>query len=138
LSGDNLTYIVYTIESVLPVCDKPYHTNNGFQQTWAEIKKNVELCILKDTNIYRVAAVFCAVSDYQKHSIRYIMLCPECTNLSRIVMYRRTPWLYTTGVARPDIPGTSGGQATLGVYTGSGRDTLPGTTRNFRSLSSQS
>jgi len=30
---------VYTIESVLPDCDKPYHMNNGFQQMWAEIKK---------------------------------------------------------------------------------------------------
>jgi len=36
LSGDNLTY---TIESVLPVCDKHYHMNNGFQQMWAEIKQ---------------------------------------------------------------------------------------------------
>ena len=26
------------IESMLPVCDKPYHMNNGFQQTWAEIE----------------------------------------------------------------------------------------------------
>ena len=26
------------MESVLPVCDKPYHMNNGFQQMWAEIK----------------------------------------------------------------------------------------------------
>jgi len=31
--------LVYTIESVLPVCDKPYHTNNRFQQMWAEINK---------------------------------------------------------------------------------------------------
>jgi len=30
--------LVQTIESVLPVCDKPYHENNGFQQMWAEIK----------------------------------------------------------------------------------------------------
>ena len=30
--------LVYTLESVLPVCDKPYHMNNGFQQMWAEIK----------------------------------------------------------------------------------------------------
>jgi len=30
--------LVYTIESVLPVCDKPYHMNNGFQQMWADIK----------------------------------------------------------------------------------------------------
>ena len=29
---------IYTIESVLPVCDKPYQMNNGFQQMWAEIK----------------------------------------------------------------------------------------------------
>ena len=28
-----------------PVCDKPYHTNNGFQQMQAEIKKKVEPCI---------------------------------------------------------------------------------------------
>jgi len=33
--------LVYTctIECVLPVCDKPYHMNNGFQQMWTEIKK---------------------------------------------------------------------------------------------------
>jgi len=30
--------LVYTIECVLHDCDKPYHTNNGFQQMWAEIK----------------------------------------------------------------------------------------------------
>jgi len=30
--------LVYTIECVLPVCDKPNHMNNGFQQMWAEIK----------------------------------------------------------------------------------------------------
>ena len=36
LSGDNLTY--YIQKSVLPVCDKPYHMNNGFQQMWAEIE----------------------------------------------------------------------------------------------------
>ena len=24
-------------ESVLPVCDKPYHTNNGIMQKWEEI-----------------------------------------------------------------------------------------------------
>jgi len=29
--------LVYTIESVRPVCDKPYHMNNGFQQMWPEI-----------------------------------------------------------------------------------------------------
>ena len=29
---------MYTTERVLPVCDKPYHMNNGFQQMWAEIK----------------------------------------------------------------------------------------------------
>jgi len=29
---------IYTIESVLPVCDKHYHMNNEFQQMWAEIK----------------------------------------------------------------------------------------------------
>ena len=29
--------LVYTIQSVLRVCDKPYHMNNGFQQMWAEI-----------------------------------------------------------------------------------------------------
>jgi len=26
--------IVLAIESALPVCDKPYHMNNGFQQLW--------------------------------------------------------------------------------------------------------
>jgi len=31
--------LVYTIKSVRPVCDKPYHMNTGFQQMWAEIKK---------------------------------------------------------------------------------------------------
>jgi len=31
--------VVYKIESVLPVCDKPYHKNNEFQQMWAEIKQ---------------------------------------------------------------------------------------------------
>jgi len=31
--------LVYTIENVLPVCDKPYHMNNGFKQMLAEIKK---------------------------------------------------------------------------------------------------
>ena len=36
LSGDNL---VYTTESVLPVCDKLYLRNNGFQQIWTDIKK---------------------------------------------------------------------------------------------------
>jgi len=30
--------IVYSIETILPVCDKPYHMNNLFQQMWAEIK----------------------------------------------------------------------------------------------------
>jgi len=30
--------LVYTIESVLPVCDKPYYMHYGFQQMWAEIK----------------------------------------------------------------------------------------------------
>jgi len=30
--------IVTLPECVLPVCDKPYHINNGFQQMWAEIK----------------------------------------------------------------------------------------------------
>jgi len=30
--------LVYTIVSVLPVCDKPYHMNNGLQQMWADIK----------------------------------------------------------------------------------------------------
>ena len=30
--------LVCTIECVLPVCDKPYYMNNGFQQMWAEIK----------------------------------------------------------------------------------------------------
>ena len=30
--------LVYTIECVLPVCDKSYHMNNRFQQLWAEIK----------------------------------------------------------------------------------------------------
>ena len=29
---------LYTIDSVLSVCDKPYHMNNGFQQMWAVIK----------------------------------------------------------------------------------------------------
>jgi len=38
LSGDNLTF-VYSIESIIPACDKPYHMNNGFQQMWAVIKK---------------------------------------------------------------------------------------------------
>ena len=28
---------VHTVESERPVCDKPYHMNNGFQQMWAEI-----------------------------------------------------------------------------------------------------
>jgi len=31
--------LVYTIENVLPVCDKAYHMNNRFQQMWAEFKK---------------------------------------------------------------------------------------------------
>jgi len=31
--------LVYTIESVRPVVDKPYHMNNGFQQMWPEISK---------------------------------------------------------------------------------------------------
>ena len=35
--------LVYTIESVLPFCEKSYHMNNGFEQMWAEIK--VEPCI---------------------------------------------------------------------------------------------
>jgi len=26
------------MESELPVCDKPYHMNNGFQQMWVEIQ----------------------------------------------------------------------------------------------------
>jgi len=30
--------LVYALESVLPVGDKSYHMNNGFQQMWAEIK----------------------------------------------------------------------------------------------------
>jgi len=30
--------LVYTIQSILSVCDQPYHMNNGFQQMWAEIK----------------------------------------------------------------------------------------------------
>jgi len=30
--------LVYTIERVLPVCDQPYHMNNGFQLMWVEIK----------------------------------------------------------------------------------------------------
>jgi len=38
LSGDNLTWYLQKIGSVLPVCDKPYHMNNGFQQMWAEIE----------------------------------------------------------------------------------------------------
>ena len=33
-----MTTIWYTIESILPVCDKPYHMNNRFHQIWAEIK----------------------------------------------------------------------------------------------------
>jgi len=37
LSADNYD-LVYTIEIVLPVCNKPYHMNNGFQHMWAEIK----------------------------------------------------------------------------------------------------
>ena len=42
---------VYTKESVLPVCDKPYHMNNGFQQMWAKIKK---MCIYA----YNLACTF--------------------------------------------------------------------------------
>jgi len=34
LPGDKLTK-----ESVLPVCDQPYHMNNEFQEMWTEIKK---------------------------------------------------------------------------------------------------
>jgi len=30
--------LAYTIEYVLPGCDKPYHINNGFQQMWADIE----------------------------------------------------------------------------------------------------
>jgi len=30
--------LVYTIETVLPDCDKPYHMNNGFQQMWVRLK----------------------------------------------------------------------------------------------------
>ena len=30
--------LVYSIESVLPVCDKLYHMDNGFQQMWGEIE----------------------------------------------------------------------------------------------------
>ena len=36
VSGDNMT-LVYTIETVLSVCDKPYPMNNWFQQMLAEI-----------------------------------------------------------------------------------------------------
>jgi len=30
--------LVNTSEIVLPVCDEPYHTNNGIQQEWEEIQ----------------------------------------------------------------------------------------------------
>jgi len=36
---------IYNRFSVLPVCDKPYHMNTGFQQMRAEIKIIVEPCI---------------------------------------------------------------------------------------------
>jgi len=39
--------LVYTIESVLPVCDKPYHMNNGCQQI-------VEPCIVLQLREKRV------------------------------------------------------------------------------------
>jgi len=36
-------------ESVLPVCDQPYRTNNGLQQQWEEIKslRNYAIISLK-------------------------------------------------------------------------------------------
>ena len=43
--------LVNTKESELPVFDKPYHTNNGFQQNGEETK-NVELCIAKQFDIH--------------------------------------------------------------------------------------
>jgi len=40
--------LVNTKESELSVCDKPYHTNNGFQPNGEEIK-NVWNCALPDS-----------------------------------------------------------------------------------------
>jgi len=37
--------LVNTKESVLPVCDKPYQTDNELQQNGRRLKKNAELCI---------------------------------------------------------------------------------------------
>jgi len=31
--------LVNTKESILPVCDKPYHTNNRILQKWEELEK---------------------------------------------------------------------------------------------------
>jgi len=42
---------VYAIECVLPVCDKPFHLNNGFQQMWAENKKCETMHCIRDLNL---------------------------------------------------------------------------------------
>jgi len=54
LSGDKSDLYI-TIESILPLCDKPYHMNNGFQQIWAEIDYELFMSVLQ-VGAYRSCA----------------------------------------------------------------------------------
>jgi len=50
--------LVYIIKCVFPVCDKPYHMNNGFQQMWAEVNKLWN---------YSFPYIVCEVNKYSSH-----------------------------------------------------------------------
>jgi len=66
--------LINTIESVLPVCDKPYHMNNGFQQIWAEIKKmwNHTLLYDIDNNILFYHQRFKSRINYPSNKLCFI------------------------------------------------------------------
>ena len=59
--------LVYAIKSVIPVCDKPYHMNNGFQQMWVGIKKLWNYAMHKFIAGYKPYNLFILTVDYSKN-----------------------------------------------------------------------
>jgi len=66
--------LVYTIESVLPVYDKPYQMNNGLQQMGAEMKhlRNYAFTNNNITNYFIIPKLYCCfLGNYSSYiSIR--------------------------------------------------------------------
>jgi len=52
-----LSDLVNTKESILPVCDKPYYTNNGISHKWEELENLRNYALSSTLTIYYLSLV---------------------------------------------------------------------------------